>query len=163
MVDTPHDLLAIAFVFIGFGMLVEKTNMINDNKSIINQFFSEVINKGDTVVMKNLMSDKFIDHYAASNLPKGIEGFTQFFKMISTAFPNLQVKVEDMISEGDKVVVRLTISGTQTGVLLGNIPPSGKHATWTGIDIFKIENGKITDRWSQRDIMGMMRQIGAIK
>ena len=67
-----------------------KTKMINDNKFIINQFFSEVINKGDTVVMKNLMSDKFIDHYAASNLPKGIEGFAQFFKMISSSLKNFK-------------------------------------------------------------------------
>jgi len=49
-----------------------------------------------------------------------------------------------MISGGDKVAERLSVSGTQTGVLMGNIPPGGKHAVWTGIDILKIENGIIT-------------------
>ena len=137
--------------------------MIKRNKSIASQFYSDVINKGDTVLMKLIMPENFIDHNAAPNFPKGIEGFKQFLTMVTTAYPDVQVKVEEMIAEGDKVVVRLSVSGTQTGVLMGNIPPSGKHAVWTGIDILKIENGKITERWSQRDLLGMMKQIGAVK
>ena len=136
--------------------------MIEKNKSIASQFYSDVINKGDTVIMKLIMAENFIDHNAAPNLPKGIEGFKQFLTMVGTAFPDVQVKIEEIITEGDKVVVRLTINGTQTGVLMGNIPPSGKHAVWTGIDILKIENGKITERWSQRDLLGLMKQIGAV-
>ena len=139
------------------------SNMTRNYKAIANQFYSEVINKGDTAVMKLIMAENFIDHNAAPNLPKGIEGFKQFLTMVATAFPDIQVKVEDVLADSDKVVVRLTVSGTQTGVLMGNIPPSGKHATWTGIDILKIENGKITERWSQRDLLGMMKQIGAVK
>ena len=135
---------------------------MENNKMIANQFYSEVINKGDTVLMKTIMADDFIDHNAPPMQPKGSEGFKQFLKMLGSAFPDIQVKVDDMLSDGNKVIVRLTVEGTQTGVLLGNIPPSGMHAVWTGIDILKIENGKITERWSQRDLLGMLRQIGAI-
>lgn len=109
------------------------------------------------------MDKGFVDHNATPNLPKGIEGFKQFLAMVATAFPDIRVKVEDMLADENKVVVRLHVSGTQTGVLMGNIPPSGKYATWTGIDILKIDNGKITERWSQRDLLGMMKQIGAVK
>lgn len=140
-----------------------KSSTTLNNKSIANQFYAEVISKGDSSVMKSIMAENFIDHNAAPNLPKGIEGFKQFLTMVVTAFPDIQVKVEDVLADADKVIVRLTVSGTQTGVFMGNIPPSGKHAVWTGIDIIKIENGKITERWSQRDLLGIMKQIGAVK
>lgn len=131
-------------------------------KELAKQFYEDVINRGDEVVMKMIVAENFIDHYASPNLPKGVEGFKEFLKMIATAFPDIQVKVEDMIAEGDKIVVRLTIEGTHNGMLLGKIPPSGKKAVWTGIDILKIENGIITERWSQRDLLDLMRQIGVI-
>lgn len=82
--------------------------------------------------------------------------------MVSTAFPDVQVNVEEMIAEGDKVVIRLTVTGTHKGVLMGTIQPTGKPATWTGIDILGIKNGKIVERWSQRDLLGLMRQIGVV-
>jgi steroid delta-isomerase-like uncharacterized protein len=135
----------------------------NSNISIAGQFYSEVINKGNNALMDTIVSQDFTDHNAAPEQPKGIPGLKQFLSMVSTAFPDVQVRVEQILEADDWVVVRLSISGTQTGVLLGTIPPSGKHAIWTGIDILKFENGKITDRWSQRDLLGMMRQIGAIR
>jgi len=132
------------------------------NEIIASQFYNDVINKGDSSVMKLIMAEDFIDHNATQKQPTGITDFKQFLKMISTAFPDIQVKVEDMISENDKVVVRITVSGTQTGLFMGKISASGKYAVWNGIDIFKIENGKITERWSQRDLLSLMRQIGAL-
>lgn len=61
------------------------------------------------------------------------------------------------------MAVRLTITGIHSGMLMGKIPPTGKKIFWSGIDILRIKNGKITDRWSQRDLLGMMRQIGVIE
>jgi steroid delta-isomerase-like uncharacterized protein len=140
-----------------------KTKMTTDMKAIATQFYTEVINKGDTGLMKAIMSENFIDHYAAANQPQGPEGFKQFLTMVATAFPDIQVKVEDIIAEGNKAVVRLSIMGTHTGMLMGSISPTGKQASWTGIDILTIENGKITERWSLRDLLGMMKQIGVVK
>jgi steroid delta-isomerase-like uncharacterized protein len=149
---------------IAFNSYSQKTvDMTEQSKSIAVRFYSEVVNKGDTSAMNEVMAEGFIDHYAAPHLPGGHEGFRQFLTMVATAFPDIRVSVEDMIAEGDKVVVRLNVTGTQQGVLMGTIPPSGKHAVWTGIDILKIQDGKITERWSQRDLFGMMKQIGAIK
>lgn len=139
------------------------TGTTEDLKPIVDIFYKRVINNRDKDAMLSVMSKNFIDHYADPNLPKGIEGFNQFLNMITTAFPDLQVKTEDVIQENNKVVVRLSISGTHSGMLMGKIPPSGKPAVWTGIDILTIENGKITERWSQRDMLSMMKQIGALK
>lgn len=135
---------------------------MDKNKEIISKFYLDAINKGNEELINEILAENFIDHNASPDLPEGRNGFKQFLKMLVVAFPDIRVQVEDIISEKDKVAVRLTISGSQTGVLLGQIPPSGKTAVWTGIDILKIENGKITERWSQRDLLGMMRQIGAI-
>jgi steroid delta-isomerase-like uncharacterized protein len=154
----------IALLLLQLNLYAQKETMMKEkNISIATQFYNEVINKGDTGVMNSIVSDNFIDHNAPPNSPKGVEGFKQFLTMVGTAFPDIQVKIEELLADSDKVVARLTINGTQTGVLMGNIPPSGKHAVWTGIDILKIEYGVITERWSQRDIYGMMKQIGAVK
>ncbi|MFI5170957.1 MAG: ester cyclase [Chitinophagales bacterium] len=162
---TFKTILSITILMLPLLNLTAQTTptMTEKNKSIAIQFYSDVINEGDTVVMHLIMAENFVDHYADPALPKGIEGFQQFLTMVATAYPDVQVSVEEMIAEGDKVAVRLTVSGTQTGMLLGKIPPSGNHAVWTGIDILKIENEKITERWSERDLLGMMKQIGVIK
>src|ERR1044071_2342886 len=99
-----------ALMFIQISLTAQTASiMIEKNKSIAGDFYSDVINKGDTVTMKLIMAENFIDHNAAPNLPKGIEGFKQFLAMVSTAYPDVQVKVEEMIAEGDKVVVRLSV------------------------------------------------------
>ena len=136
--------------------------MNEDLKNIIKSFYSEIINKGNLSIINTIMSESFIDHNIPPEAPNGIEGFIQFLRMVSTAFPDIQVTVQELIAENNMVVSRLSITGTQTGILMGKIAPTNKKAVWTGIDIFKIENGKITDRWSQRDLLSMMKQIGAI-
>jgi hypothetical protein len=80
--------------------------------------------------------------------------------MVAGAFPDLHVHVEDVLGEENKVVVRLSVHGTHEGVLMSDIQPTGKEAKWTGIDILEIEGGKIVGRWSERDLLGMMRQLG---
>ena len=136
--------------------------LTDDNKNIARQFYEGVINKADLELASKIVHTNFVDHGNPPNLPGGIEGLKQFLSMISTAFPDIQVKVEDMIAQNDRVAVRLTVSGTHKGVLMGTIPPSGKEATWSGIDFLRISEGKIAERWAVRDLLGMMRQIGAI-
>ena len=77
------------------------------------------------------------------------------------AFPDLRVKNEDVIAEGDKVVARWTARGTHNGALM-NIPPTGKQVTLKGIDVLRIEGGKIVERWGEFDALGMLHQLGVI-
>jgi predicted ester cyclase len=69
--------------------------------------------------------------------------------------------IEDMIAEGDKVVVRVSARGTHSGELFG-IPASGRELTTTGVAILRIENGKIVEHWSEVDMMRVLVQIGAV-
>ena len=77
------------------------------------------------------------------------------------AFPDLHYTVEDLVAEGDKVVVRYTGRGTQQGELWG-IPPTGKQMTYTGILIWRFAEGKIAEHWAEPDRLGLMQQLGVI-
>jgi len=81
--------------------------------------------------------------------------------MYVTAFPDLHFTVEDMIAEGDKVVARLTARGTQAGAFMG-IPPTGKQASITAIDINHMAGGKSVEHWLEMDTLGLLQQLGVI-
>ena len=74
------------------------------------------------------------------------------------AFPDMKVTTDDIIAEGDKVVIRWTVTGTHQGELMG-IPASGKQVTWSGMTIYRFADGKIVESWWSYDAMGMMQQI----
>jgi predicted ester cyclase len=78
-----------------------------------------------------------------------------------TAFPDLHIMVEDMIAEGDKVVVRMTMHGTQRGAF-GSIPPTGKQVMVSTIDIVRIVGGQIAEEWGIDDRLGMLQQLGLV-
>jgi len=129
-----------------------------DNKSIARQFIERGLNERDLDFVRQIMRADFVDHGPPS-AGSGIDGFMALAAMATAAFPDLHVSVEDTIAEGDRVAVRVTVRGTHEGVFLGNISPTGRKAVWTGIDILRIEDGQIAERWSERDIMALMRQL----
>ena len=93
---------------------------------------------------------------------QGIEAYKQFAAANATgAFANMHLSIHEVIAVGDKVVVRFTNSGTQIGPFLGT-PATGKHATWLGIGIYTIRDGKIASGWFAEDILSMLLQLGTI-
>src|SRR5258708_38594660 len=97
----------------------------------------------------------------ASMTIQGKEAFKQFLSMYLTAFPDLHFTIEDIIAEGDTVVVRFTFRGTHQGDLMG-IPPTGKQVVVTGIDIICAANGKVVEEWVNRDELSLLQQLGVI-
>ena len=81
--------------------------------------------------------------------------------MVLSAFPDYHSTVEDQIAEGDEVVTRFSSQGTHQGEFLG-IAPTGNRVRVTGIDIARVEEGKIVESWSEADMLGMMTQLGVI-
>jgi len=131
-----------------------------ENKAVIRQFF-ESFNQGDPAALDSLLTDCFIAHNPFPGQEPTREGMLQLRAAIVAAFPDQHTTIEDMIAEGDKVVARHTHSGTLQGEFLG-IPPTGKHASFTGIEIFRVADGRIVEWWRTEDELGFMQQVGLI-
>jgi len=131
------------------------------NKTSALRFYDEVFNKKNRAAIDEFIDPNQVDHAAPPGTPGGLAGAKQTISMYLTAFPDLHFTVEDMIVEGDKIVARLTVRGTQQGAFMG-IPPTGKHVTVTAIDISRMAGGKSVEHWIEMDTLGMMQQLGVI-
>jgi predicted ester cyclase len=131
------------------------------NKVAMRRIFEEAWNQGDFTVVEEILSPDYMAHFAPPGAPAGREGFRWFITMYRTAFPDLQLQVDDMMADGDKVISRFTIRGTHTGQLM-NIAPTNKEVTVTGIVIVRFENGQNIEAWGETDRFGLMQQLGVI-
>jgi len=130
--------------------------MSEKNKTLARRFYDEILNGRKMDVADEILSSEYVDHSAAA---PGRENFKTYFAMITNVFPDIKVTVEDLLVDDDKAAVRLTIHGTQLGSFRG-FPPSGRQATWAGMDIMHISKGIIIERWSERDFLNMLLQLG---
>ena len=125
---------------------------IEANKMLVRRLIEEVWNTGDDCRLAELATPDFAESTKQGNL------------QTRTWLPDLHHQIEDMIAQGDKVVVRWTISCTHLGELvtpIARIPPTGKPVKASGIHIFRIADGKIAERWSVADWLTVFQQIGA--
>jgi steroid delta-isomerase-like uncharacterized protein len=132
-----------------------------DNKAIVRRFVDEVWSKGNMAVADEVVAANVVDHNPIPGQAAGVEGIKQVVATFRRAFPDAQFRSEDMIAEGDKVVTRWTGRGTHKGEF-ADIPATGRAIVMTGIDIFRVANGKIVERWANQDDLGMMKQLGVI-
>src|SRR5437660_9411018 len=131
------------------------------NKASVRRFYDEVFNKKNRAAIDEFVDPSHVDHTAPPGTPGGLKGVKQTLTMYLTAFPDLYFTVEDIIAEGDKVVARLTVRGTQQGAFMG-IAPTGKQGTVTAIDINRIVGDKCVEHWLEMDTLGLLQQLGAI-
>jgi steroid delta-isomerase-like uncharacterized protein len=138
---------------------------LENNKKLLRRFM-KAINEKNFDLFDELCSPDYVWHGQASPTiredVRGLENFKKAVMEFTTAMPDLKVVIEDIIAEGDRVAVRFTESGTHTGGTFAGIPPTGKKVIWTGIGIYRIENGKLTEEWFAEDAFGIMKQLGAI-
>ncbi len=138
---------------------------LEENKAIIRSLY-EALNKHDPDLLDELMALDYVD---APNTPhelRGLESVKQYYADVYRGFPDLNLAIEDIIAEGDKVWVRTRMTGTHTGELefFGTtFAPTGKKITWTAVHIFRIVDGKIVERKSVRDTLDLLKQIGVIE
>ncbi len=134
--------------------------MSEENKAIFRSIM-DVVNSGNLAKADEVFDANYVENSAAPDQAPGVEGFKQLISMLRSAFPDLNSTVEDLIAEGDKVVGRVTASGTHKGELMG-IAPSGNQVTISEIHIIRIAGGKVVEHWGIVDQLGLMQQIGAI-
>ncbi len=134
---------------------------IEENKVLMSRFLEEVFNKKNLAAIDEFIAPDQIDHTLPPFLPTTPEGTKRAIDMFLKAFPDMHLTIEDMIAEGDKVVIRYTSRGSQRGAFMG-IPPTGKQMTVSSIIIARIADGKIVEEWGLDDQMGMLQQLGII-
>jgi steroid delta-isomerase-like uncharacterized protein len=134
-----------------------------ENRTIARRFFDDVFNKGDLKTVDQIFASDYVGHSSANlNRPiKGPAGIKRFVTMYRKAFPDIRFTFDDIVSRGDKIVVRWTTEGTHQGELFG-IAPTGKRMSVTGIGIAQIVNGRIRVSHSQVDMLGLAQQLGQI-
>lgn len=93
--------------------------------------------------------------------PLDFQGLGHFYQGLWNAFPDLHITVDDMIGEGDTIAWRLTVTGTHQSEFRG-VPPTGREVTFGAQYFFRFEDGKIVERWTNFDRLGVLIQIGAI-
>ena len=132
-----------------------------DNKAIVRRAY-DAINQNDLDALDEMVDSDITDHDPAPGQGPGLEGVKHYFSSLHTAFPDVHMDVEDMIAEGEKVVARVSVSGTHQGEFLG-IAPTGNQVAIKGIDILRIVDGKVVEHWGKFDDLGMMQQLGVME
>lgn len=148
-------LLALIMTPLGCGSADDYSKV--RNSKVINTVFSEVWSKGNVDLVDELYAEDFVGHFPAGTF-QGREGLRSRVLAHRTAFPDWTERIEDLISEGDRVVARFRSTGTNLGEFMGN-PPTGNHVEISEVAIFRLKDGKIVEQWVYPDILSMQRQL----
>jgi steroid delta-isomerase-like uncharacterized protein len=136
--------------------------MSEENKALARRVADDIVNPANVDAVDEIYAPDYVLH--DPSMPEdvhGVEGIREFYETAFNAFPDTELSIEELIAEGDKVVMRWTSRGTHQGEFVG-LPPSGKRVEVAGVTISRIEGGKIVEDWELTDALGMMQQLGAI-
>ncbi len=132
---------------------------MSDPKALLAQFGAKIFHEKDFTALPGLMREDYIQHNPL--VGQGSEGFKDFFEAWFKASPDFKFDLKQIVSEGDKVWVYGTYSGTQQGDWLG-IPATGKAYKFDAVDIFRVQDGKLAEHWDVLDVYTLFKQLGVI-
>jgi predicted ester cyclase len=130
------------------------------NKALVRRLFEEGVNQKNLAVFDQVLAPNYVNYTFPAPAP-GPEGFKQVMGMFFQAFPDIHETTEDVVAEGDKVAARGHFSGTHHGEFM-NVPATGKQVRVSYMAIYRVEEGKVVENWVQMDLLGLLRQLGAI-
>ena len=134
--------------------------MSEQNTTLARRWFEDLFSRGNLDTANEILSAEFVDHLTHED-ERGLEELKHYVGIYRNAFPDIQDIVEDIVAEGDKVVVRWLSSGTHQGEFMG-VAPTGRHVTFTGMRLFRIADNKIVESWVNIDERGLQEQLGAV-
>jgi steroid delta-isomerase-like uncharacterized protein len=133
---------------------------IEQDQQVVRRLFQTLVT-GDTSVVDQIFDPNWTNHDPTLPPMHGREGAVALIHTMHDGMSDSQVTVDDIFSVEDKVVTRFTFATTHTGPFMG-IPATNKRANVTGMGIFRVVNGKLTDNWVQFDALGMLQQLGIV-
>jgi steroid delta-isomerase-like uncharacterized protein len=134
------------------------------NKEKARRMLEEAFGQGNLEIVEEILDPDFVcyDPNSESGEVRGADTIKQEIEWFRSAVPDLTYTVEDQVEEGDKVVTRYTATGTHQGEFFG-VAPSGKRIEMSGIQIDRFdESGKMVEEWPEYDLLGAMKQMGAV-
>jgi steroid delta-isomerase-like uncharacterized protein len=136
--------------------------MSEENKSVVRRWYAEVTNQGKLEVADELLAPEYVCHDPNSEAGEvRADTLKESITYFRNALADMRFEIEEMIAEGDKVVTRWTLRGTHRGELFG-VKSSGEQVGMSGIVISRVAEGKIVEEWDEYDLLGLMRQLGAV-
>lgn len=133
---------------------------MSDYKSLARDMYDSMTGNVDVDVMVDrFMAEDFVEHEAIPGMDNTRDTPRQLFKMMLAAFPDFRARVHELLQDGDKVVARVTFSGTHDGEFMG-VPASGNRVEWSVIDIIQFRDDQAVAHWGVMDLAGAMAQMG---
>ena len=130
-----------------------------DPRELVERLHTELFASGDLSALERFFAPDVVSHNMPPGFPSGLAGVRRFFETFQAAFPDLAVRVDEVVVEGDRAAVATTIEGTHEGELLG-IAPTGRRVAVTGIDLVRVAEGRIVEHRGLTDTVGLLRQLG---
>jgi predicted ester cyclase len=129
------------------------------NKQIVEEFIAALFTDGDLTAVDRYVDPGFINHDPAlPGSPDGPDGIRKVAEIMRQAFPDWRSDVQHMIAEGDLVAEHFVAHGTHRGSVMGEVP-TGQDVVLRGVNIFRITNAKIVERWGRLDDLGLLQQL----
>jgi len=137
--------------------------MTETNKALVRRWFREVWNEGREATIDELFAENGVAHGLGDGEAevRGPAQIKPFVRNLRGSLPDLQISVQDIMAEEDKVMVRVLLEGTHSGSGL-DVPPSGHKIRVAGIVVIRIAKGQFVEGWNSWDQLGLLRQIGAL-
>ena len=129
-----------------------------ENMAVVRRFFEAGPSSGDLPAADALLAPGFTLHVPLPAPGPGIPAMNNIITSCRAAFHGLHVTIEDLMADGDRVTCRFTARGVHDGEFMG-VPPTGKQIVMTGIEIFRLRDGKIEELWGEANLMGLMQQL----
>jgi len=142
-------------------MTAQQTRSALGNEALYRRWFEDVVSRRDAALAEQLLAPDYRLHFPGLPGPVDADGHRQLLHAFWTAFPDWVESVDDVVAEGDRVVIRVTGRGTHQGAFQG-IPPTGQRVTVTGIGIGRLVDGRIAEAWAEFDALGLLVQLGAV-
>src|SRR5215210_2762108 len=130
-----------------------------DARELVERLHTELFASGDLATLERFFAPDVVSHNMPPGFPPGIDGVRRFFETFRTAFPDVSVRVDEIVAEGDRAAVATTIEGTHEGGLLG-LAATGGPVSVTGIARVRVAGGRIVEHRGLTDTVGLLRQLG---
>jgi steroid delta-isomerase-like uncharacterized protein len=128
-------------------------------KAVYKRMIDEAFNAGNLEVVDEVVAPNYVLHGAPPDMPQGPDAIRATVKAFRTAFPDLKIELEELVSEGDKVSARSVMRGTHNGPLFG-IPPTHKKVAVDGLTMVTVRDGRVQESWVKNDTLQLFQQLG---